>query len=407
METQDAFIRGQDLIEVILQKMPNISKWQLEFMKGIFLLNLSMHGRFNFMQMGREGSFNEQTYRNNFEKDFDYMSFNSSVVVQQSSGDVIIGFDPSFISKSGNKTPELGMFYSGCASRCKKGLEIGGLAVIDLHQHTAYHLEAIQTPSSFEDMTLVDYYAKLILDRATALTALSRILVVDGYFAKQNFVNPICDQTDLVVVCRLRDDANLRYRFNGKQSGKGRPKKYGAKVDLSKIDKRVFKKECDDAQLTIYSAVVYSVSLKRNIRVAYTEFKDTHGKVRATKLFFSTDVNINGIDIVKYYKARFQIEYLYRDAKQFTGLQHGQSRSLSKINNHFNISLTSVSIGKVLLRDQIPKDEKVSLSIADICTELKNRKMIYRVFSKYGLDHTFIKVHPNYHQLLNYGKIAA
>ena len=122
------------------------------------------------------------------------------------------------------------------------------------------------------------------------------------------------------------------------------------KVDLSKIDKRVFKKECDDAQLTIYSAVVYSVSLKRNIRVAYTEFKDTHGKVRATKLFFSTDVNINGIDIVKYYKARFQIEYLYRDAKQFTGLQHGQSRSLSKMNNHFNISLTSVSIGKVLLR---------------------------------------------------------
>ncbi len=100
----------------------------------------------------------------------------------------MLGFDPSFISKSGNKTPELGMFYSGCASRCKKGLEIGGLAVIDLHQHTAYHLEAIQTPSSFEDMTLVDYYAKLILDRATALTALSRILVVDGYFAKQNFV---------------------------------------------------------------------------------------------------------------------------------------------------------------------------------------------------------------------------
>ena len=62
--------------------------------------------------------------------------------------------------------------------------------------------------------------------------------------------------------------------------------------------------------------------------------------------------------LVKYYKARFQIEYLYRDAKQFTGLQHGQSRSLSKMNNHFNISLTSVSIGKVLLRDQIPKDEK-------------------------------------------------
>ena len=407
METQDAFTRGQDLIEAILQNMPNISKWQLEFMKGIFLLDLSMHGRFNFMQMGREGAFHEQTYRNNFDKDFDYMSFNAALIAQVSSGDVVLAFDPSFISKSGYKTPELGMFYSGSASRCKKGLEIGGLAVIDLQQHTGYHLEAIQTPAKLENMTLVDYYAKLILDRAVSLTALSRILVVDGYFAKRNFVHPICEQTDLSIVCRLRDDANLKYRFNGKQSGRGRPKKYGDKVDLSNIDKRVFKLAFKNDKMTIYSAVVYSVSLKRNIKVSYTEFTDSKGKVRATKLFFSTDVNMNGLEIVSYYKARFQIEYLYRDAKQFTGIQHGQSRSLSKMHTHFNVSLTAVSIGKALLRHQIPKDERISLSIADICTELKNRKMIYRVFSKYGLDHTFIKPHPNYHELLNYGKIAA
>ncbi|MFT6811358.1 MAG: hypothetical protein ACJA01_004606 [Saprospiraceae bacterium] len=42
-----------------------------------------------------------------------------------------------------------------------------------------------------------------------------------------------------------------------------------------------------------------------------------------------------------------------------------------------------------------------------VCTEMKNRKMIYRVFSKYGRDHTFIKANLNYHQLLNYGKTAA
>ncbi len=65
--------------------MPNISKWQLEFMKGIFLLQSFDAWPIQF-HVGREGSFNEQTYRNNFEKDFDYMSFNSSVVVQQSSG---------------------------------------------------------------------------------------------------------------------------------------------------------------------------------------------------------------------------------------------------------------------------------------------------------------------------------
>lgn len=407
METQDTFARGQNLIETILRDIPTISKWQSKFIKGIFLQNLAMAGRFNFLQMSREGSMNEQTYRNNFEKDFDYLQFNSALIKEVGSGEIAIAFDPSYISKSGKKTPELGMFYSGGASRCKKGLEIGGMAAIDLQQHTAYHLEAIQTPAKRDDMSLVDYYAKLIIAKAPILIQLSRILLVDGYFAKQNFVNPICEQTEMTIVCRLRDDANLQHLFKGKQSGKGRPKKYNGKVDLSKIDKRVFKKNNSDEKMSIYSAIVYSVSLKRNIKVSYTEFSNSKGKVVATKLFFSTDVQMDGVQIVRYYKARFQIEYLYRDAKQFTGLQHGQSRSTNKMYNHFNISLTAVSIGKVLLRHQVPKDQRISLSIADICTELKNRKMIYLVFSKYGFDHTLIKDHTGYLELLNYGKIAA
>lgn len=407
METQDAFTRGQNLIETIIQNMPNISKWQLDFMKGIFLQNLAMHGRFNFLQMSREGFLHEQTYRNNFEKDFDYLSFNTALVEKETSGELIVAFDPSFISKSGNKTPELGMFYSGCASRCKKGLEICGLAAIDLQQHTAYHLEAVQTPAERDKMSLVDYYAQVILDRAPRIEELSKTLVVDGYFAKYNFVNPICEQSSLSIVCRLRDDANLKYLYHGVQSGRGRPRKHNGKIDLSKIDKRVLKKEYVDETMTIFSAVVYSVSLKRNIRLAYTEITNSSGKVKTTKLFFSTDLSMSGIEIVNYYKARFQIEYLYRDAKQFTGLEHGQSRNLTKMYNHFNVSLSAVSIGKVLLRQNVPKDQRISLSISDICTELQNRKMIYRVFSKYGLDDTLIKVYPIYAQLLNYGKIAA
>ena len=48
METKDAFTRGQNLISAILQKMERINKWQKEFISKIFLLSLSMGGRFNF-----------------------------------------------------------------------------------------------------------------------------------------------------------------------------------------------------------------------------------------------------------------------------------------------------------------------------------------------------------------------
>ena len=342
-------------------------------MKHIFLQPLTMHGRFNFMQMGREGIYNEQTYRNNFEKDFDYLAFNISLVQRCGSGEVIWAFDPSYLSKSGSKTPELGMFYSGCASRHKKGLEIAGLAVIDMQQHTAYHIEAVQTPAkkkgNDQNRSLVDHYAQVILNRAPSMSKLGKILTVDGYFAKCNFINPICEQTDLTIICRLRDDANLRYLFTGKQKGTGRSRQYGGKVDVSNIDKRRFRLEYRGTDMIIYSAIVNSVSLKRNIKVAYTEFLDDQGRMRTTKLFFSTDIEMSGIDIIRYYKARFQIEYLYRDAKQFTGLQHGQSRSTSKMYSHFNISLTGVSLGKILLRHQVPK---VKESVCRYRTFLQN-----------------------------------
>jgi len=164
MITTDAFTRGKNLIEAILLKMDRISKWERKFMNQIFMLCLSMGGRFNFLQMGREGDYHEQTYRNNFSKSFDFLRFNLHLVNNQCSKDIIIGFDPSYISKSGKYTKGVGYFYSGCAGKNERGLEIGNLAAIDVNQNTAYHLEAIQSPNVVElrtrhGYTLVDHYA--------------------------------------------------------------------------------------------------------------------------------------------------------------------------------------------------------------------------------------------------------
>ena len=420
MKTTDAFTRGQDLISTILEKMGEITKWQRDFISRIFLLCIGMEGRFNFLQMGREGEYHEQTYRNNFEKGFDFITFNSHLLDEISSGELIIAFDPSYISKSGKKTKDLGYFFSGTAGMYKKGLEIGGIAAIDIKQNTAYHLEAIQSPSAKKgaiktDYTLVDHYANILIQRAPILTRKSNILVVDGYFAKENFINPLIAQTDFTIISRLRDDANLRYIYNGSKSkGRGRPKKYQGKVNTKNIDKRIFKKRYADEKIRIYEAVVYSVSLKRKIKVAYVEFLDKKGHVIMTKMFFSTDIKMDAFDIVKYYKARFQIEYLYRDAKQFTGLEHCQARSGNKLYFHFNSCLTSVSLCKILLRHDVDKSLQIPLSISDMKTEFRNRNMIYRIFSMYGFDHTLKKItqknsieYEIYRNLLNFGKIAA
>ena len=74
-----------------------------------------------------------------------------------------VAFDPSYISKSGKKTPGGGYFWSGCAGMAKWGLEIGGFAVVDIDENTALHYVADQTLGVAEYSSLLAYYAAAIL----------------------------------------------------------------------------------------------------------------------------------------------------------------------------------------------------------------------------------------------------
>src|SRR3546814_18810463 len=73
------------------------------------------------------------------------MAFNSGLVRQHGSGHYIIALDPSFIAKSGKKTPGIGYFWPGQAARTKRGLELLGMAAIDVDNHTDFQLDACQT----------------------------------------------------------------------------------------------------------------------------------------------------------------------------------------------------------------------------------------------------------------------
>ena len=56
--------------------------------------------------------------------------------MENGSGHYIIAFDPSYIAKSGKSTPGVGWYWSGVAGKSKWGLEISGIAAIDIDNHT-------------------------------------------------------------------------------------------------------------------------------------------------------------------------------------------------------------------------------------------------------------------------------
>lgn len=413
MKTTDAFTQGVSLMRAILDKMDGINEWRKRFIVEVILLFLTIRGRINFLQLGRYGRYHECTYRAGFEREFDFLTFNTLLIKAVVGKRRILGFDPTYLRKSGKHTPNVGYFYSGTESRYKKGLEMSGIAVIDLDQQTSYHIEAVQTPSARgEELqhgeSMIHHYAKTIVSRATQLSQISSILVVDAYFTKRNFIDPITEQTPLQIVGRLRGDANLRYLYHGPQKiGRGRPKRYIGKINVKNLDHRRIRKEYEDDQIRIYAGVVNSVGLKRDIKLAYVEFLGSDAANVKTNMFFSTDLQMTGSEILEAYRARYQMEFNFRDGKQFTGLEHCQARSKNKIYFHVNASLTATSIAKCIQRNGVQRTIPMHYSISDIQTELFNRKLLKIIFSIYRIDQN-IKINNNMiRSVLNFGKIAA
>lgn len=391
------------IIDTILNKIGGLSRTRKLFMVHIFILCLSMKGRFNFMNMNRYGDYSEKSYRLHFEKHFDFFAFNGQMIHEHCSSHRIIVTDCSYIPKSGKMTPNIDKFWNGCASKSEKGLEISCLSVVDVESHTAFHLECKQTPAALgDDETRMDFYLQQVVQRKDELKKLADYIVNDGGYARKKYVDGIVDETELDLISRLRKDADLRYLYDGPQKKLGRSRQYDGKINWKNIDKSRFDLCYQDDDVEIYTAVVNSKTFKRNIRIAYVESKHRN----AYAILFSTDLNISGDLIYHYYRCRFQIEFLFRDAKQHTGLTHCQSRSENKLHFHFNTSLTAVSLAKaehLMMNDTA----ELPFSISDAKTFYFNRLFVDRIFSMLDLDMSCQKNSSVYNESIDFGRMAA
>jgi len=366
--------------DVLGELTTKLNKSFKSFLMETLILYLVIPGRINFLQLGRYGKSCEQRFRQNFSKDFDWLEFNLSLSDRVLTGDrKAIAIDPSYISKSGKNTPWIGYFWSGAAGQAKRGLEILGVGLIDVDNKDCISLQAVQTPDrqtlESRDANLIDWYLLVLESMQEKLHRASRHVVADAYFAKNNFVTGL-QEMKFDLVSRFRDDAVLYYPTLQKPTGKkGRPKLYDGKIDMINLDTtRVQKINIDNGDL--YTLVAYSKSLKQMVRLVIWYFKD--GK--KPKLFFSTNPEMSGKDVIEFYRTRFQIEFCFRDAKGFTGLTQSQARDVAELSFNFNASLTSVNLAKALA-----KERGIPFSMASCKTMIHNTYLLERFICVSGI----------------------
>lgn len=431
------------------------------FINEVLILFLVMD-RVNFTQLGRYGSFCEKTYRNLFERfNMNIFKFNLELAKRyfgDSTGIKAIAIDPSYINKSGKRTPFAGYFWSGVASCMKWGLEILGIGIIDSRLHECIMLGACQTPNAdtlsseavckdgkpaeylvgseaVSDMehvkecvkgvkvtrpyhkkcmakkikesnpeetsnklTLVDWYLLALSTIAKYVLGYANIVVADAYFAKRNFMDGLA-KTGFNLVSRLRDDAALWYIYNGPKTGKkGRPKMYAGKVDINHLDMKVFHEidsTFDDGRC--FSGIVYSKSLKSKIKVAIWISDD--GKRH--KIFFSNDLTLEPADIIRIYRTRFQIEFEFREAKGYASLNKCQARSTNKLWTHFNLSFTALNCLKMAAMEM-----GIPYSISNLKTMVHGQYLMKRFILVSGISPDCDLINQLYQEVISLTALA-
>ncbi len=399
-----------DLAEKILNGW-SITKPQRKFLLRLFITILSLRGKVNFRNLSRYSGVSVRTFARQFAQSFDFIRLNRALIDQVVVADRprLLAFDPCFLPKAGKHTPEMAYFWNGCHGRAEKGLEVSCFSLIDLEHNTGYALSVQQTPAPVEgrgdDETLIDAYLDHLHTLVPHLHPEETHLAVDGQFAKKKWLDGVED-VGLHTIGKLRCDANMRFFYTGppRAHGSGKQKTYDGKVDWQDLSR--FDYITEQGGLELYTQVLDHVSLKRTLRVVVVLDRRHPDKPRYA-LLFSTDLELDAVTLFYMYKARFQIEFIFRDAKQFTGLADAQTRNAQRLHFHFNASLTTLNIAKIEQRKAQSGDQPMVYSIASVKACYFNELFLQRFFSTFGWELSWIKKSPLYRRLRDFGRIAA
>jgi DDE superfamily endonuclease len=403
------------IVKDILTQMPGLAKPQVKFMTALFASILALRGHVNFRNLSRYSNYCERTIARQFRRPFDWPTLNQRLTRQvlPSTNQVMAAQDASFIPKSGKRTYGLDRFFNSCAGRVERGLEISTLALVDVTRNCAYTLAVAQTPptdtsaAQEREQTRVDFYLQQLSAHRPLLPAAVKYLAADGFFAKKKYVDGV-RKCDLHLITKLRCDADLRYLYSGpRRTGPGRPRRYDGKVDFQDLSRFDYLGTLAEAEhLHLYGAVVYHVRLKQRLRVAVVVNRKNAAKPRHVVLA-STDTELDERELVRLYGARFQIEFLFRDGKQFTGLSDCQARDQKALDFHVNAALTTLNLARI-------EEVKAQAEVAPFIFSMASRKQcafnelyLEMISERLALDLSEIKNHPAYEEIRTYGAIAA
>jgi len=319
------------------------------------------------------------------------------------SGEYIIAGDESVIGKAGKETYGLDRFFSGLKKQVIAGLSFFVFSLVSVEEEHSYPLEIHQIVKSAEEKAASKAKKEIqkakkaegkskrgrpkgsknkvksenvalsleLLRIQQALKSLLRTIgtilslkyvVLDGHFGNYPSAFMVKGE-NLDLISKMRSDAALYEAFIGKQSGPGHPKKYGEKVDVMKMDDKYLKSTTikDNLRTNIYQGTFYNKEFAFALNVVIILKTNLLTQAQAHVILFSTDLDLHDEKLIKFYSLRFQIEFNFRDAKQYWGLEDFMNVKEVPVTNAVNLAFFMLNFSHVLLQSHRKKNQDFSV----------------------------------------------
>lgn len=311
----------------------------------------------------------------------------------QSEREYILGGDECVVTKSGKKTYGLDRFFSGLLNQVVPSIAIFALSLIDVKERRSYPIRVEQVVRSEaekaaakakkqqrkakqkakvkgkpgrpkgsrnRDKTQVELTPELLRIQKMVKKQLAifqgvlsiTYLVLDGHFGNNNALQMV-RQCGLHLISKLRCDAALHFTYQRSYAGKGPRKKYGDKINYDQLPDKYLVETSVDRQIEtrIYQAQMLHHEFAQRLNVVILHKTNTHTGACAHVILFSSDLELSYDKIIDYYRLRFQLEFNFRDAKQYWGLEDWMNVKEVPLTNALNLSLFMVNVSQVLLAE--------------------------------------------------------
>jgi len=178
-------------------------------------------------------------------------------------------------------------------------------------------------------------------------------LVLDGHFGNSAALH-MAQQCGLQLISKLRCDAALYEPYDGPYQGRGPRRKYGAKLSYAALPAKYLQQTTveEAIETRIYQAELLHKEFGQALNVVIIEKLNLTTQKRGHVILFSSDLALPYDKLITYYSLRFQIEFTFRDAKQYWGLDDFMNVTATAVTNAANLALFMGNLGYGLLRER-------------------------------------------------------